>query len=237
MGCEKYQSWLSDAAMGRLESSREAELHAHVAGCAVCRAALDEERRLLRLIDQGMGTMLAAESPSDLVARVRMRVAEEVSTPRGWFSGWIPATVGAVAVVVFVAVWMFHREPSRPQADKPGAVAQIPGVGVIPKEASSSKRVSPVSRSSPIERQGLEPVRVIGERTPHRRAEPEVLVPLAEKAGIQWLYGALRSNPREVSALLENTTKPMEMEELKIPKLEIAKLDVGTKLEAANRNP
>ena len=237
MGCERYKSWLSDAAMGKLGSSREAELHAHMAECAGCRAALDEERRLLSLIDQGVQAMLAAEPSSDLVARVRVRLVEEADNRRTWFSGWIPATVGAVAAVLIVGIWLFRSEPSKPQFNKPPLVAKIPGAVVVPKEASSIGKVSPVSRSSPMDRQRLAAIRVLGARAPERRAEPEVLVPSAEKAGMQWLYGALRNDPGEVSALLESTGKPMEIEELKIPRLEIANLAVGTKLGEGNSIP
>ena len=52
MNCERYKASLTDAALGALEPARDAELRAHLADCAACRAALEKEQRLAMAIDE-----------------------------------------------------------------------------------------------------------------------------------------------------------------------------------------
>ena len=42
MNCEKYSEWLSDAVDGTLEPAKQAELDAHLRGCAECRELLSD---------------------------------------------------------------------------------------------------------------------------------------------------------------------------------------------------
>jgi anti-sigma factor RsiW len=71
--CERFVPLILRSADGTLAPERRAELEAHVASCAECRAALGDQsavRRLLREMD-------LAPAPRDFAARVRARVAPQ----------------------------------------------------------------------------------------------------------------------------------------------------------------
>ncbi len=237
MGCERYKSWLSDAALEALAPSREAELRAHMAGCATCRAELDEERRLLGAIDQGIDASLGAEPSPEFGARVRMRVAQEEARRRRWFAGWIPAAAGALAVLALVALWLAHREPSgSPTAVRTQATQGQPPLA-SPDQSSLGKATTVVSPKPPAERASRLQFIVT-------RSEPEVLVAEEERAGILWLYNAVRNGRVDTFALLAEPAsragelaKPLELPELKIAPLQVAELDVKLEAFQSNRNP
>ncbi len=229
MGCERYKSWLSDAALGALAPAREAEWRAHVEQCAACRAELERERMLLAALERGLEESLSAEPSPEFAARVRMRVVEEAARPRAWFSGWIPAGAAALAVLVIVAVWLVHRQPSEQQRVERREVTESrppsgslgpaplgqPPQAVIPKAPGEPLRSKPIGTAS--------------ERIGHGPAVLEVLVAEEEQAGILWLYNTVRSRRVDASAWPAEPLNDVRPAELKIAPLEVAKLDIESK--------
>jgi len=112
MVCERYKEALTDAALGALDPQREAGLVAHLAGCALCRGALEDERRLSVAIDRGVAASLAAEPSPGFAVGVRRRLEDEPRPVRPWLSDWIPIAVGALAALALVTVWIAWRQPA-----------------------------------------------------------------------------------------------------------------------------
>jgi anti-sigma factor RsiW len=51
MSCERYQSWMTDAAADELQENRRTELENHVRECSACRQELQRVRTLMDAID------------------------------------------------------------------------------------------------------------------------------------------------------------------------------------------
>ncbi len=157
MDCKQYKENLAAAALGALEPRREAEFAAHLAGCAACRAALDDERRLLDAVDRGVAASVAAEPSAEFAARVRRRLDQEPQPTHSWFGGWVPATAGALAVLALVALWLARRPPvlpgtaepprtaagqQRPSREEPAPAGKTPvgGRSALPVEQAATPR-------------------------------------------------------------------------------------------------
>ena len=125
MACERNKKDLMAAALGGVPANRRAELNAHLAECAACRAEFERQRELLAAIDRGVAASVAAEPSADLAARIREHLGEQPAPATSWLSGWIPAAAGAMAVFVFVAVWLARRPHIAPGNPAP-VIAQVP---------------------------------------------------------------------------------------------------------------
>jgi len=223
MACARYKDWLSDAALGALDPARDAELRAHVAECAACRAALEAERALFAAIDAGLEAGVAPEPSPEFAARVRMRVAEEPPPRPGWLTGWLPATAAALAVLVLLVVWYFpHGAQQRSPAVAPPAVAkQLPPLPAEPTHVGSV----PGSRRTAVERQVAAAALAGGPAV--AKNEPEVLVPPGQWLAVSRLYRSVqqgRVNPESLLRPLPEVLPAIEdlkVQELKIPAIEI----------------
>jgi len=227
MACERYIGWLDDAALGVLPPSCEAELRAHLGACAACRVELERAGRLQTAIRLGIEASLAAELSRDFAARLSRRMAEESSHSRVWLSGWKIAAAGAVGMLALVGVWRAHRGgPSVETAvrtEAPGNRVQRQGPRLAQPPGAGSRAALAVPR-------------VLAQRHPHpvrstttRPKEPEVLVPAGQWLTILRFQEAVWSGRVDVSSLRKESGKPVELEELKIPPLELAELDAEWK--------
>ncbi len=224
MACEPYRDWLGDAALGALAPAREVKLRAHMEECAACRAELERTQQLLAAVGRGIEAGLAVEPSPDFAARVRRRLAEESLGSRTWLSGWMVAAAGALAVLALVVVWLGQRRGSRmetavrteatqaPAQSRPSPVTQSSGAGEKPAAARAVRRAQVARR------------RVVAEPN-----EPEVLVPPGQWSAIVRFEQALRSGRVDASLVLKEPAESLALEELKIPPLQLAKLDVDSK--------
>ncbi len=224
MACEPYRHWLGDAALGALAPAREAKLRAHVEECAACRAELERAQQLLAAIDCGIKASLAAEPSPDFAARVRRRLAEESLSSRTWLSGWMVAAAGALAVLALVAVWLGQRRGSRMET----------AVRTEATPAPAQSRPSPVTQSSgagekPAAASAVRPARLARHSAAVAANEPEVLVPPGQWSAIVRFAQAVQSGRVDASSVLKEPAKSLLLEELKIPPLELARLDVDSK--------
>jgi hypothetical protein len=119
MTCQRFHNWIKDAAVDSLDPGRKAKLTAHLTNCASCQEFFGEEQWLIGAIDRGLRERLNREPAPDVVARVRIRLAEEGDQSRSrvrWgFGAWVPAyAVGVpVLVLLIIAIWSLNR-PATP---------------------------------------------------------------------------------------------------------------------------
>ena len=208
MTCEDYRSALMEAAVG---APMPGALTAHLAGCARCRAALDEERSLLGRIDREVQASLSVAPSAEFLPRVRQRVAEQGKPSQSRLLGWlVPAAV--VASLVVAGARLMGRRPVEPppkQATKEGP-PRLPAPGVEPRPAS------PPAAAPVAVRAAVAP--------PPRRAEPEVLVPPGQEAILRRFVLGLRSRRVESSSLLAAGIQPREPYDIDVRDIEVKPL-------------
>ena len=220
------------AALGGVPANRRAELNTHLAECAACRAEFERQRELLAAIDRGVAASVAAEPSADLAARIREHLREQPAPAASWLSGWIPAAAGAMAVFVFVAVWLARRPHIAPGNPEP-VISQTPLTAPpAPSPAETSmpaKMFDAVARPAP--HRVIQSHRQVVRGAAARDSMPEVLVPRGQEVAVMRLY-ALLQRDRGLAASLAADEKPDSIvpPELKIAPLVVAPLenpDVG----------
>jgi hypothetical protein len=88
-------------ALGALDAREQAEVEAHIAGCAEC----------LRRVGEAEETLLALERGSKAVAAPRSRGnVLPMARPRRTFTWWVPAAIAAA----FILGWLIPRSASQP---------------------------------------------------------------------------------------------------------------------------
>jgi hypothetical protein len=236
MGCEQYQSWMTDAALGALSTEREADLRAHVVLCASCREELDRSRQLLAAIDRATAVTVSAEPSPQFVARVRRQMAERNEPLRPRLAAWFPVAAGALALVALLAFWQ------RPQPSSTRGPSNAPP---STHEIASTKSVTPsvptpatILKSS-VPRAGIALPHRVERTTPSRGtiAPPklppalEVLVPPGEWQALAKFAAALKSGRIEGAQLekhIEETRKPLNVVALEVPSIELPLLGAET---------
>ena len=225
MDCKRYQNWLSDAALGALDRSRESELRAHVERCAGCRAALERERMLVAGIDRGVAAHLAAEPSADFAARLKMRLAKEgagrpaqaEAEPRsGWLWGflpgleqrWIPAAALALVAATIGLGWLAHhvaggRGPaaSAQQGRQPLQSATRPA----PPPSLAHAAAVPVTEIASLRQPARRGRTTIARAVPSEvrsQGLPEVLIDQSEQEGIARLYTAIQNGRVNLVSLM-----------------------------------
>jgi len=223
MNCTKYKDRLIDLALSATMPEDDPEFLAHVRECAACAAELERQRQLVAAMDHGVKLSVSANPSPEFLPRIRTRLAEEPAPARGWFSGWLPVTAGAVAVVALLMFLLLPRERGEPPTEPPmgqrATVAPAADLAVEPPRAEVP--------AAPRKR----PHKILAERKPVAPAVPEVLVPGDQQAGLAWLYRALRQRPEQVAGVLaEQTTYrsesagPIRVAELRTEPLELPPL-------------
>jgi len=216
---------LSDAALGALDPARDAELRAHAAECAACRAALEAERALFAAIDAGLEARVSPEHSPEFAARVRMRVAEEPLLRPGWLAGWLPATAAALAVLVLLVVWYLPRGTQPSPAVAPPVVAkQLPPPPMEPTHVGSV----PGSRRKTVEH--LAEVASLAGHPTLAKKEPEILVPPGQWLAVVRLYRSVQQGQVNTEALLKPVPEVLPaIEELKLQDLKIPAIEINGK--------
>ena len=115
---------------GRLSAAERARLDQHLAGCAACRAQLDETRALMGVLEEWK----AVEPSAGFDAALRARMEAEKSRSAGWFAlrpAYAAAAVFALLLVVGLSLVQWGSSPSVPpsatlEPSPPVQVAQTP---------------------------------------------------------------------------------------------------------------
>jgi len=216
MACEKYSGWMIGAALGALRAADEAELRAHASGCRDCRGEWDAMRALVAAVDRGVQAMVAGEPSPNFAARLRARIAEE-RAPAAWpWLTWPRITAAALAAAVLLAV-LLVRAPQRGRQLAP-ITANTPAQSILPVPSES-----------------LAPREHFAVKTPavsHRGARAnsetaslsmEVLVPKGQISAALILCDAVNAGAidgAQLSALVEQSAEPIEVQALVIAPLE-----------------
>jgi anti-sigma factor RsiW len=101
MKCQDLEKGLIAYVDGRAKVAERRGVEDHLAGCAACRARVEQFRSLSNLL----GEVPAIEPSFGFDTRVRQRLAAEPQ--RGWFSWLVPQTRLALSAAMLVALTVF----------------------------------------------------------------------------------------------------------------------------------
>ncbi|MGC0774902.1 MAG: hypothetical protein WB543_18345 [Candidatus Acidiferrum sp.] len=222
MSCSDYRESLMEAAATNAAPSRE--MRSHMKACESCRAAFTEEMQLFAAIDTGLQSAANAEVPVSLLPRVRAQLLEEPVSLRSWIPAFAGVGIAAAVVVALVLV----RKPARNafQADRQ-AIAAAHNVPTalcqsIPTSVAPLEIVRTVRKHARVEAVKAAPADEAAS------AEPEVLIPAAQKRALDVLLAQLRQGELQTGVLLaeqpEEPIKSLEVAPLDIPPIKIKPL-------------
>jgi anti-sigma factor RsiW len=135
MECRDAGPMIAAAADEVLDPDRMAQVTAHVASCAACRAALDDQRAVRAVL----GSRPAAPAPADFVARVNGRIDEEA----GWFGladfrQWTLRLAPAAIVLAILALVGSANQPA--DSDSSDSQPTVSGASFSPASADDWQR-------------------------------------------------------------------------------------------------
>ncbi|MGH9773991.1 MAG: anti-sigma factor family protein [Candidatus Acidiferrales bacterium] len=116
MACQRYQHWLTEAALGELSPEQRAELNAHLIGCEACREEFTREQKLVTAMDRSFSTLASAEPSSAMLSGLRTRIASQPHEILVWWRIAVPVlTLLVLFGIRIVRHFPFHRVPDSPQ--------------------------------------------------------------------------------------------------------------------------
>lgn len=176
MPCKHYKDALTEAAATGAEP--QGDLRVHLAGCADCRAAFEQERSLFASIDAGLHLTANAEVPASLLPRVRARL-DEVSAPRSiWAANWLVWASAAIIVVAFFTARAVWRTPvSHPPVESAVNSPLQPPVTAPPQNRYPAVEPPKGKNSVPKNHFAIAKNHPASESPASGKSLPEVLVP------------------------------------------------------------
>jgi hypothetical protein len=137
MNCQDFEKLLLWYAYDELPAEERGDSDTHLAACAICRARLDETRRLQRLLSERS----QPEPAPDLLARCRQGLDEALDREqlswralvRSWLGHWgaVPATRAAAVLTLLIfgfgLGWTVRPRLRVPQATPPAGLQSIFG--------------------------------------------------------------------------------------------------------------
>jgi hypothetical protein len=221
MPCEQYKDALIEAAA--CGGNPPAKLRAHLAACAVCRAAFAQEQSLFATIDAGLHAAANPEVPASLLPRVRASIDEAAIDRRGWVTHWL--ALASAVVFAFLAVQTVRRlnlaqKPAETatQASPPAPMRSVPR-----KEnsfAAPSTKKNYVSQLQAAIAKNRLPQETLASRNP----EPEVLVPRDQEVLLAHYVEERRGRKRELLVAQDSGETTLAL--LEVAPIQIAQLDV-----------
>jgi hypothetical protein len=228
MPCKHYKNALIEAAASGAQP--QGDLRAHLAGCADCRGAFEQEQSLFASIDAGLQIIANAEVPASLSPRVRARLDETVTTQRRWFQPWVFV---AASVALAIAIFQFgrpHHSSSDNQAKQTPQIS-ISEAPVTNTDHQSSGPGTQIVSSNMNNSQTRDHSTLL---RPVASSQPEVLVPPDEREAFARFVAVLGEHREVAIALvtpaLQAKDRPASLELLQINELEIKPL-AGTESE------
>lgn len=224
MKCLGYKSWITDAALGGLSPSHQAELDAHLAGCSGCRAAVQQEQSAFAVLNQGLSKLIAEDPSPAFVPAVRARIASEARPSSVPLFMRAPVLAGAALVCAALAVAVVYWPQKQPTETPTASSLPAPSL-----QAPAGPKIE--AANSP---QSFQPPRVPNRPpTQHSPSEAEffsqVLVPRDQWKAIFDLQKATRARPLEASraAPVESFSNavPIVVSEITVPPIEVQPLE------------
>ena len=223
MSCERYRSWMTDAAADELPESRRSELENHARECAACRQELQRVQTLMEAIDLGVTAQTAAEPSPRFVEQVRQRIRDEASIIPWWNARWVPAVACAAVLTVAASVWtLWPRTDARHELTASSAPpSPVQAVHPATVETTAKPKISPERRGSMIAL--ARPARRLNARRIARRpAAPEVIVEPGQMEAVMQFAQALNSGQIDGAKLLADlkaADQPLKIKPLETPEL------------------
>ncbi|MGB6821730.1 MAG: zf-HC2 domain-containing protein [Candidatus Acidiferrales bacterium] len=226
MSCERYQSWMTDAAADELQENRRTELENHVRECSACRQELQRVRTLMDAIDLGVTAQAAAEPSPRLMEQVRQRIRDEAPVAPWWNARWVPAVACTAVLIVAASVWALwprsgawhdvtasSASPSPVQAVRPAAVETTANPKITPERHGSVVAFARPARRLNARRMKL-----------HLSAPeiPEVIVLPGQMEAVMQFAQALNSGQIDGAKLLADlkaADQPLKIKPLETPEL------------------
>jgi hypothetical protein len=231
MPCKQYKDALIEAAASGTEL--QGDLRAHLAGCADCRAAFEQERSLFASIDAGLHVAANAEVPVSLLPRVRARLDAGSAPRRIWAANWLVLASAAALFVVFSAARALWRPNAVHQPVEMTVKVPPPQHATAPSQKEAPEVESPLEKNDRLNHQFvMSKHHAVREMFVSAKTTPEVLVPhdqellLAEYAE-QW---SLHKRPLLLAQQFDATVlsplqvAPIQIEELGVKLLAEEKL-------------
>jgi hypothetical protein len=222
MPCKHYKDALIEAAASGAQP--QADLRAHLAECADCRAAFEQEQALFASIDAGLHVTANAEMPASLLPRVRARLDEESVPRRIWATNWLVLASATVMVVAFFAARALWRPNAVRHPAETTGNASVP-IRVTPPQNRDRVVVPPMVKNSPSQPQlTMARNHQLHETLGNGKTKPEVLVPrdqevLLSEYAEQW---SLHKHPMLLAQEFDATI----LSPLQVAPIQIAELDV-----------
>ena len=219
MPCQHYKDTLIESAANGSEP--QGDPSAHLAGCADCRAAFEQEQALFASIDAGLQVVANSEVPASLLPRVLARLDKAAAPQRRWFQPVIFAAASvALAFAIFLLLLPPHSKrdnqakqtPPIPAGMTPATIAPQQNSGSAPQIVSSNVNKSQTRVGSTI----LHPVAA---------SQPEVLVPPDEREAFA-RFVAVLGERREVALALVTPAPQRKDEPAGLKPIQINGLDV-----------
>ena len=172
MTCEQHLVWIQEAVDGTIGSIRRAELDAHLAECAACRALLHDLQRI-----HDAAADLPAIAPPDrawlqIAGRLRLegRIHEDAVAPRPArrpYVAWL-AIAAALIIAAGSAVMLVvprntppSQAPAAAAAPAPGATAEVASVEAVnaveAAQAQFEKAIADLEKVAKANQQALDP--------------------------------------------------------------------------------
>jgi hypothetical protein len=221
MPCKTYRDALIEAAATGGEP--QAELRAHLAACADCRAAFEQERALFAAMDGSLQRAANADVPASLLPRVRARLDELPTGGNVWNIRWV--TLAAVAVIVagvFVVRSSWHKDAIQSPAET-GRTLSAPRVAA--PLATENQRGAAQVTLNPGSQARIHSARTVPVKASARTdSAPEVLVPKDQEVLIAEYAEEWRR--RKGTVVLARTFDPTVFSSLQVAPIQIDELGV-----------
>lgn len=124
--------YLSEAKTGSLVLSDRvrAEVRRHLADCPECRAVLERQQRLVKLMTEDVAPAMPAEDR--FLMDVRRRIRQSAHRRAAWsVRRWIPALVSATALVL-IALGVWQAQVVRARHEKQSLLGTLAESGELP---------------------------------------------------------------------------------------------------------
>jgi len=240
MACEKYIGWMTEAALGELSPRREAELLLHAGACDACREAYNRAKAIAAAVDRGVESLVADEPSPQFRARLHVRIAQEPAPVCSTWVGWVAAAqdsrrlIAATASAVALAALLLFVIARLPKHSNPAPnVASRPStspVAVVPQATPQPRAETPPE---------LRHARHVRHPVLPRSPDPQILVPPGQVEAVLQFADAIRAGRVDGGQLLtaqDRLTKPLKIDDLTIPPIEIQELQVNVP-PGADENP
>jgi hypothetical protein len=221
MPCKQYKDALIEAAASGAEP--QGDLHAHLAGCADCRSAFEQERSLFASIDAGLHVAANAEVPVSLLPRVRARINLEAAPQRSWFQ---PVVFAAASVALVFAAFLFARSHHSGPDNRAKQTPQIP-VNEPPTTNGLGQNSVPGTQIVSSNANHPQPRGHATLLRPVASSQPEVLVPADEREAFA-RFVAVLGERREVARALVTPAPQTKQESAGLEPLQIKELEIKT---------